>query len=107
MSTSLFAVRYAYTEGSGPGRDEHRPSHLVFLQGLFDSGRLVVSGPTDATGENPGALLIVRATDLAAADAMMSEDPFAQRGFLTRTVSGWDPKFGADRLAEQPAVENA
>ncbi|OMH31278.1 YciI family protein [Tersicoccus sp. Bi-70] len=96
---SLFAVTYRYTPGSEAGRDEHRPRHLAFLQELFDDGRLVVSGPTDATGPEPGALLVVRGESPEDVDATMAADPFAHHGYVERTVRGWDPKFGADRLA--------
>ena len=102
---SLFAVSYNYTAGSGAGRDEHRPVHLKFLTGLFESGRLVASGPTDAGGPRPGALLIVRADSPEEAEEIMSQDPFALKGFVERTVKSWDPKFGAERLAAAPAAE--
>ncbi|WP_291279230.1 YciI family protein [Galactobacter sp.] len=98
---SLFAVSYVYAENSDAGRDEHRPKHLEFLQGLFDSGTLVVSGPTDAVeGHRDGALLIIRAVDAAAAEQTMANDPFAQLGFVERVVRPWTPKFGAARLAD-------
>lgn len=96
---SLFAVTYRYTPGSDAGRDEHRPKHMDFLQGLFDADRLVVSGPTDPAGEEPGALLIVRGESAEDVEATMARDPFAQRGYVQRTVRSWDPKFGAARLA--------
>ena len=96
---ALFAVSYTYTPDSDAGRDEHRPIHLEFLQGLFDSGRLIVSGPTDAAGPNPGALLIISGDSVSAVDELMSQDPFAQRGFVERNVLPWEPKFGAARLA--------
>ncbi|WP_181276240.1 YciI family protein [Brevibacterium oceani] len=97
---ALFAVTYTYAPDSESGRDDHRPAHLEFLQRLFDSGRLVVSGPTDSAGQAPGALLIIRGASSADVDTTMAEDPFAQRGYLTRTVTSWEPKFGADRLGE-------
>lgn len=96
---ALFAVNYRYAADSDAGRNEHRPLHMEFLQGLFDTGRLVVSGPTDAAGLNPGALLIVSGESVADVDALMAEDPFATQGYVERTVSSWDPKFGADRLS--------
>jgi hypothetical protein len=102
---SLFTATYNYTDGSGPGRDEHRPAHLKFLTGLFESGRLVVSGPTDAAGPRPGALLIVRADSHEEAEEILSQDPFALNGFVERTVKPWEPKFGADRLAAEPATK--
>lgn len=96
---ALFAVNYKYAANSDEGRNELRPSHMEFLQGLFDSEQLIVSGPTDATGTNPGALLIISAESAEAADALMATDPFAVAGFVARTVQAWDPKFGAARLA--------
>lgn len=101
---SLFAVTYNYTDGSDAGRNEHRPLHMTFLTGLFESGRLVVSGPTDAAGPRPGALLIIRAGSPEEAEEIMGQDPFALKGFVARTVKPWDPKFGADRLAAAPAA---
>ncbi|MGH3352790.1 MAG: YciI family protein [Nocardioides sp.] len=100
---SLFAVTYRYAAGSATGRDDHRPSHLEFLTGLYETGRLVVSGPTDASGPEPGALLIVRGESLAEVEKIMAQDPFAGRGYVERTVRSWDPKFGADRLAPATA----
>lgn len=98
---ALFAVTYNYTAGSDAGRDEHRPKHLEFLTKLHDEGTLVVSGPTDATGDNPGALLIIRSESNEDVESTMSNDPFAQRGYVERTVKSWDPKFGAERLTEK------
>lgn len=96
---ALFAVTYQYAPNSSGGRDELRPAHMEFLQELFDTGRLVVSGPTDATGPRPGALLIISGDSAESVDGLMSEDPFATAGFVERTVTPWDPKFGAERLA--------
>lgn len=92
----LFAVTYRYAPGSEQGRDAHRPAHLDFLQGLFDDGTLVVSGPTE--GAEPGALLIVRSGSAEEAERAMTADPFARHGFVERTVSAWSPKFGSSRL---------
>jgi uncharacterized protein YciI len=97
---SLFAVSYTYAEGSDADRDEHRPKHMEFLQGLFDAGTLIVSGPTDpVAGHRAGALLIISAADAAAAEQTMTADPFAQLGYVERVVRPWTPKFGAARLA--------
>ncbi|WP_231445233.1 YciI family protein [Brevibacterium zhoupengii] len=95
---SLFAVTYSYAAGSDTGRDEHRPLHLEFLKTLNEEGTLVVSGPTDADGPEPGALLIIRGESTETVNATMEKDPFAQRGYVQRTVQSWDPKFGASRL---------
>lgn len=100
---AFFAVIYKYAHGSQNGRNAHRPEHMKFLTGLFESGLLVVSGPTDASGLQPGALLIVRGDSADEVEATMSMDPFARLGFVERTVKSWDPKFGATRLESSPA----
>lgn len=96
---ALFAVSYTYAADSTEGRNELRPAHMEFLQALFDAERLVVSGPVDAEGPTPGALLIIAGESAAAVDALMSSDPFAEAGYVAREVRSWDPKFGAARLA--------
>ncbi|MFD5598552.1 YciI family protein [Leucobacter sp. NPDC058333] len=101
---SLFAVSYRYAAGSEAGRDEHRPLHLEFLQGLFDSGQLVVSGPTDPTGAEPGAMLIIRGDSADQVDQLMAQDPFAERGYVERVVREWAVKFGAARLEPASAA---
>lgn len=99
LPMALFAVMYRYAPNSDAGRDELRPKHMEFLQSLFDSEKLVVSGPTDASGPNPGALLIIAGESAAAVDELMAQDPFAVAGYVDRTITPWDPKFGAARLA--------
>ena len=95
---SLFAVTYRYAPDSAAGRDAHRPEHLEFLQELFDAERLVVSGPTDPAGEDPGALLVIRGESAEQVNAVMAGDPFAQHGFVERHVREWAVKYGAQRL---------
>ena len=96
---SLFAVSYAYAPNSDDGRNELRPAHMAFLQNLFDTERLIVSGPVDAAGPTPGALLIIAGDSAEEVDMLMGQDPFATAGYVERQVRSWDPKFGAARLA--------
>lgn len=93
-----FAVTYRYLPNTDEVRNELRPSHVEFLQGLFDAGTLIVSGPTgdDAT---PGALLIITADSVEAAHATMQADPFNGAGVLERSVIEWRPYFGKEKVA--------
>ncbi|MCC9192345.1 YciI family protein [Arthrobacter sp. zg-Y916] len=93
---NTYAVTYTYSVESAVQRDAVRPNHVEFLQALFDSGRLLVSGPLDA---GTGALLVIQAPDEAEAAAVMDGDPFAQAGLITeRTISQWNIFFGRDKL---------
>ena len=93
---NTYAVTYTYSAESAAQRDAVRPKHVEFLQALFDSGRLRVSGPLDA---GTGALLVIQATDEAEAAAVMDGDPFAQSGLVSeRRISHWNIFFGRDKL---------
>ncbi|MGW9405217.1 YciI family protein [Arthrobacter sp. NPDC055585] len=93
---NTYAVTYTYSAETAAQREGVRPDHLEFLQALFDSGRLLVSGPLDA---GAGALLVMRASDEAEAAAVMDGDPFARAGLITsRRISFWNIFFGKDKL---------
>jgi uncharacterized protein YciI len=95
---SIVAFTYTYAPNSDEARNELRPSHVEFLQGLFDSGILRVSGPT-GEGIAPGALLILEAEDRAAADAILDGDPFFKAGLVSRNSFEWKTYFGTERIA--------
>ncbi|WP_454294870.1 YciI family protein [Salana multivorans] len=86
-----FAVEYDYT-GSPEAMSEVRPEHRAFLRGLLESGQLLASGPLP---DVPGALLLVRGEDEAAALALLAPDPFQVAGFVAEVrVRRWDPVIG-------------
>jgi uncharacterized protein YciI len=96
---SIFAVRYTYDQRTDL-QDEVRPAHRDYLRGLAEAGQVLGSGPW--TEGDAGALLIFRADDRAALDALLAADPFAVAGVVAATeVRGWNPVIGpwADGLA--------
>lgn len=94
----LYAVRYEYAPGSAESRDSHRPAHVEFLRGLFESGSLVVSGRLEDQ-ERSGALLVLRADDARAADGILDEDPFWAAGVIgVRDAREWNVVFGGEAV---------
>ncbi len=96
---SVFAVQYTYDHRTDE-RDRVRPSHRAFLADLLDAGTLLASGPfTGPTAglqaEPDGALLLVRADDVAHVERTLDADPFALTGLVaSRAIRPWDPVFG-------------
>jgi uncharacterized protein YciI len=78
--TRAFAVIYVY----GPDvvlQDATRPAHLEHLHRLVDAGVLVASGPW-GPADARGALLVFRANDRAAVQAIVDGAPFATAGVV-------------------------
>ncbi|WP_273651195.1 YciI family protein [Cellulomonas fimi] len=87
-----YAVTYTYDERTDV-RDRVRPEHRDYLRSLADDGLLLGSGPF--TEGEPGALLVFRADDRAALDALLDADPFAREGIVAATaVRTWDVVIG-------------
>ena len=92
------AVIYRYVDDPA-ALDEHRPRHRDHLRTLLEAGHLVVSGPL-VEGGGPGALLIFRAESTDQVAQWLDDDPFKTVGLIAeREIRGWNPAFGADRLA--------
>lgn len=68
-----FAVTYTYADRPAD-LDTHRRAHRAFLGDLHRRGEVVVSGPYLGPPGEPGALLIVIATDAAAAGWLLDDD---------------------------------
>jgi uncharacterized protein YciI len=93
---TTFAVTYTYSKGTAAGRDQHRPSHMEFLQSQFDIGRLIKSGPFGPE-EAPGGLLILEGESKADVEALMDQDPFFQHNLIEeRSIRQWNVVFGAN-----------
>jgi uncharacterized protein YciI len=95
--SSTFAVIYTYTDDTEL-REATRPTHRDYLRGL-DS--LLVAGAW-VPGEAPGGLLIFRAEDKAAVQAIVDEDPYKKAGVIADVqIRGWAPPLGplADQFA--------
>ncbi|WP_199421709.1 YciI family protein [Actinotalea solisilvae] len=96
---SVYAVHYTYDQRTGE-RDRVRPAHRAFLGDLHDAGTLLASGPWagpthGVQAEPDGALLLVRAEDVAGVERLLDADPFALAGLVAgRSVRPWTPVFG-------------
>jgi uncharacterized protein YciI len=86
-------VHYTYSDATVPGRDETRPAHRAWLNAQFDAGFVRSSGPYP---DGSGALVIVEAGDLDAAQKTLAEDPFSKAGLIDNVrVVEWKPVTGA------------
>ena len=81
-----FAAMIEYT----PDRDKiaaARPAHREYLKGVFDSGRLAISGPFT---DDSGGILVYEVDTPEQAESLIRNDPFAKRGvFLSWTIKEW------------------
>ena len=90
---STFALMYSYTPDVAL-QDATRPAHLAHLRRLVDDGRLVASGPW-GPGDARGGLLVFRANDRAAVQAIVDRDPFMTQGVVaTCDLREWVPLLG-------------
>lgn len=89
---SVFAVEYVYGPESSELRDEHRPAHREWLNGLVEQGAVLASGPF---ADNAGALLIFTAENEDGLHGLLSQDPFAVAGAISAVkTSEWKPVIG-------------
>ena len=93
IDVPIFAVHYTYTEATAADRASNRPEHRAWLDALVEAGTVLSSGPYP---DGSGALLLFRAEDAAALNALLPEDPFAKLGLIeaVRAVE-WLPVMGA------------
>lgn len=90
-----YAVRYEYVRSSAAQRDLHRPEHVEFLRGLYESGRIAASGRLEDSAR-PGALIVVRAADANDAEKLLEGDPFWTAGVIAeRDIREWNVAFGS------------
>jgi len=92
----LFAVICYDKPNADALRIATRPAHLAFLE--KHSAHVKLGGPVlDDAGERPiGSLLIIEQADKASAQALISEDPYAQAGLFERVeILGWKRVVGA------------
>lgn len=73
-----------------------REAHLAFL--AANAAQVKLGGPFLDSAEKPvGSLLIVEAADVAAAQALLAEDPYAKAGlFASVEVKPWKRVVGAE-----------
>lgn len=78
---AVYAVTYTYVEDSDAARDEHRPAHREYLNGLSEKGVNLVSGPFGPQ-DAPGALLLFRAGSAEEVHSLVEADPFVVEGVV-------------------------
>lgn len=87
-----FLVEYTFSPSTASTRDETRPTHRAWLSDLLDKGDLLASGPYT---NGLGALLIFRAADRDAVQAILAGDPYVPVAAIdATTVTEWTPVFG-------------
>jgi uncharacterized protein YciI len=66
-------------------RQANRERHVAHLEALDRAGRLVYGGPIrDDSDRSIGAVLVLDAPDLAAARAIVEQDPYVAGGVFER-----------------------
>lgn len=74
-------------------RLETRPRHREYLRGLFDEGKLAMSGPW---GDDTGATLIYEAADMEEAERLLDADPYRAAGVIAEArIKEWRVVLGA------------
>jgi uncharacterized protein len=93
---TVYAVTYVYAADSSSLRDRFRPEHRDYLQARCAAGSVLAAGPLPATGDEPdGALIVVTAPSVAAASALLDDDPFRREELVARVaVREWTPVIG-------------
>lgn len=89
----FLAVTYRYEAAQTEEREANKPAHREWLSAQVQAGTIRSVGPFV---DGSGALLLVEATDLAAARELVADDPHCRRGMVSEiTVREWMPVFGA------------
>lgn len=74
-------------------RLETRPRHREYLRGLFDEGKLAMSGPW---GDDTGAMLVYEAADMEEAERLLDADPYRAAGVIAEArIKEWRVVLGA------------
>ena len=85
----LFALICTDKPNSLELRQQSRPEHLKFLEGL--GGNLKAAGPfTDDEGKPTGSLVVIEAANRAAIAEIAARDPYAVVGlFASVEIKSW------------------
>ncbi|ATD70662.1 MULTISPECIES: YciI family protein [Gordonia] len=87
-----FAVQYTYRPAKAALRDQHRPLHRQWLGEENTAGNVLIAGPYP---DGSGALIIISAADLEAAEAFLANDPFqAHEAVDAVRIDEWTQVFG-------------
>jgi len=76
-------------------RLDNRPAHVAYLNGLNAAGGLKFAGPfLDEAGKPCGSMVAIEAADLASAQAVADNDPYAKAGlFESVRIQPWTWTF--------------
>lgn len=86
----LFALILAPGPAWKPGRpfaEQGLRPHFDYWMALFRDGRIITAGPVGGDG----GLVLLRAADQAAADAILAADPAIVAGIFTGTIRRYAP----------------
>ena len=91
----IFALLCKDKPGHLQVRLDNRPAHVDYLNDLNAKGILKFAGPfLDGEGKPTGSLVTVEVDDLAAAEAIAANDPFAKAGlFESVDIKAWNWVF--------------
>ena len=80
---AIYALYVRFTDNT-ERRLATRPVHREYLKSLYDSGKLLESGPFT---DDSGALIIYQVDDLSAAEAQFAQDPYSIEGGIVESVT--------------------
>jgi uncharacterized protein YciI len=90
----IFCLLVAYR--GDPPTEELLEAHRSWLFPEFEQGRFILSGGLEAVpGRPPSALAILQADSLAAAEAIVGDDPFIRAGACEHQVVPFTPRVRA------------
>jgi uncharacterized protein YciI len=80
---AIYALYIRFTENT-ERRLETRPVHREYLKALYDTGKLLESGPFT---DDSGALIIYQVESKEAAEAQFAQDPYSIAGGIVELVT--------------------
>ena len=96
----LFIISYTagpnWREGAPMSQQPGMRAHGEYITGLFAEGLIFAAGPymqDDGVNMGEGGLIIVRAENREAVDAIVAADPAVTGGLFVPQVSRWWPRF--------------
>ena len=91
----IFALLCKDKPGHLQVRLDNRPAHVDYLNDLNARGILKFAGPfLDGEGKPTGSLVTVEVDDLAAAETIAANDPYAKAGlFESVDIKAWNWVF--------------
>ena len=88
---AFFVLTHGYNDT--PLRAERRDDHVAYLKELENTGKLVVAGPF---ADRTAGIIVLRAEDEAAAQALVDGDPYTQLGVTkNRELREWIVAIGS------------